>query len=53
MPANLENSVEAPGLEKISFLSNLKEGQCHRIFKLSYNYIHFTYCQYNAQNLSS
>ena len=52
-PANLENSAEAPGLEKVSFLSNLKEGQCHRMFKLSHNYVHFTYWQYNAQNISS
>ena len=35
MPANLENSAVFTGLEKISFHSNLKEGQCQRIFKLS------------------
>ena len=28
MPANLENSVVATGLEKVSFHSNLKERQC-------------------------
>ena len=28
--------------EKVSFHSNLKEGQCQRTFKLSDNYIHFT-----------
>ena len=28
MPANLENSVVATGLEKLSFHSNLKESQC-------------------------
>ena len=28
--------------EKVSFHSNLKEGQCQRIFKLPDNYIHFT-----------
>ena len=27
MPANLENSAVATGLEKVSFHSNLKEGQ--------------------------
>ena len=27
MPANLENSVVATGLEKVSFHSSLKEGQ--------------------------
>ena len=28
MPANLENSAAATGLEKVSFHSNPKEGQC-------------------------
>ena len=28
MPANMENSAMATGLEKISFHSNLKEKQC-------------------------
>ena len=28
MPANLENSAMAPGLEKVSFHSNPKERQC-------------------------
>ena len=35
------------------FFSNFKEGQCQRMFKLSHNYVHFTYWQYNAQNISS
>ena len=34
MPANLENSAVATGLEKVSFHSNLKESQCQRMFKL-------------------
>ena len=34
MPANLENSGVATGLEKISFHFNIKEGQCQRMFKL-------------------
>ena len=34
MPANLENSAVATGLEKISFHSNIKERQCQRILKL-------------------
>ena len=34
MPANLENSVVASWLEKISFHSNLKERQCQRMFRL-------------------
>ena len=37
MPANLENSAVATGLEKVSFHSNPKERQCQRIFKLSPN----------------
>ena len=34
MPANLEKSEVATRLEKVSFHSNPKEGQCQRIFKL-------------------
>ena len=34
MPANLENSVVATGLEKVSFHSNPKERQCQRMLKL-------------------
>ena len=34
MPANLENSAASTGLEKVSFQSNLKEGQWQRMFKL-------------------
>jgi len=30
------------GLEKVSFHSNPKEGQCQRIFKLLHNYTHLT-----------
>ena len=41
MPANLENSAVATGLEKVSFHSNPKERQCHRMFKLQYNCIIF------------
>ena len=37
MPANLENSAVATGLEKISFHSNLKERQCQRMLKLPCN----------------
>ena len=42
MSANLENSTEATGLEKISFHSNPKERQCQRMFKLPYSCTHFT-----------
>ena len=39
--ADLENSAVAIGLEKISFHSNPKEGQCQRMFQLLYNCNHF------------
>ena len=41
MPADLENSAVATGLEKVSFHSNAKEGQCQRMLKLSHNCTHF------------
>ena len=34
MPANLENSAMATGLEKVSFHSNPKERQCQRMLKV-------------------
>ena len=40
MSANLENSAVATRLEKVSFPSSPKEGQCQRNFKLLYNYAH-------------
>ena len=42
MPANLENSAVATGLEKVSFHSNPKERQCHRMLKLPHNCTHLT-----------
>ena len=42
MPANLENSAAATGLEKISFYSNRKERQCQRMLKLLHSCIHHT-----------
>ena len=38
MPANLENSVVATGLEKVSFHSDPKERQCRRVLKLPHNF---------------
>ena len=52
-PANLENSAVAIGLEKFSFHSSPKEGQCQRMFKPPYNCAHFTCWQNYAQNSSS
>ena len=43
MPANLENSAVATGLEKVSFHSNPKEKQCQRMLKLPHNCTHLTY----------
>ena len=43
MPANLENSAETKGLEKVSFHSNPKERQCQRMLKLPHNCTHLTY----------
>ena len=42
MPANLENSAVATGLEKVSFHSNPKEKQCQRMLKLPHNCTHLT-----------
>jgi len=53
MPANLENSAVATGLEKVSFHSNPKERQCQRMLKLPHNCTHLTCWQNNAQNSPS
>ena len=50
MPANLENSAVATGLEKVSFHSNHKERQCQRMLKLPHNRTHLTHYKSNAQN---
>ena len=42
MLANLENSAEDTGLEKVSFHSNPKERQCQRMLKLPHNCTHLT-----------
>ena len=43
MPANLENSAVATGLEKFSVHSNPKEKQCQRMLKLPHNCTHLTH----------
>ena len=43
MPANLENSAVATGLEKVSFPSNPEERQCQRMLKLLHNCTHLTH----------
>ena len=40
MPANLENSAVATGLEKVSFHFSPKERQCQRMLKLLHNCTH-------------
>ena len=42
MPANLENSAVATGLEKVRFHSSSKERQCQRMLKLPHNCTHLT-----------
>ena len=42
LPANLENSAVATGLEKVSFHSHPKESQCQRMLKLPHNCTHLT-----------
>ena len=43
IPANLENSAVATGLENVSFHSNPKERHCQRMFKLPHNWTHLTH----------
>ena len=42
MPANLENSAVATGLENVSFQSNPKERQCQIMLKLPHSCTHLT-----------
>ena len=42
MPAHLENSAVATGLEKVSFHSNPQKRQCQRMLKLLHNCTHLT-----------
>ena len=42
MPANLEYTEVATELEKVSYHSNPKEGQCQRTFKLLRYFTHLT-----------
>ena len=43
MPANLENSAVATGLEKVSFHSNPKERQFQRMLRLPHKGTHLTH----------
>ena len=42
MPANLENTAVATGLEKVCFHSNPQKRQCQRMLKLPHNCTHLT-----------
>ena len=53
MPANLENSAVATGLEKVRFHSNHKERQCQRMLKLPHNCTHLTCQQSNVEILQA
>ena len=53
MTANLENSAGATGLEKVSFHSSAKEGQCKRLFNQLHGFTHLTCLQSNAQILQT
>ena len=53
MSVSLKNSAVATELEKISFHSNPKEGQCQRMYKLPYTSAQFTCQQGNTQNLQT
>ena len=47
MPANLENSAVATGVEKVNFHSNPKERQCQRMLKLPHNCTQYLLGLYN------
>ena len=53
IPANLENSPVATGLEKVGFHSNPRERQSQRMLKLPHNCTHLTHQQSNVQNFPS
>ena len=44
MSTSLENSVVATGKKQVSFLSNPKEGQCQRMFKVLVKVLVFQLC---------
>ena len=43
VPAHLENSAVATGLEKVSFHSSPKERQCQKMLKLLHNCTHLAH----------
>ena len=53
MPAHLENSAVATGLEKVSFHSNPKEMQWQRMLKLPHNCTHLSSVQLFSHSVVS
>jgi len=53
MPANLETSAVATGLEKVSFHSNPKERQCQKMLKKLYSFTHFTCSKFSKLDFNS
>ena len=53
MPANLENSAVAIGLETVSFHSNPKEKQYQRMLKLPHNCTHLTCSKFSKLDFNS
>ena len=51
MPANVEASAMATGLETVNFPSSLKEGQCQIMFKLLHSCTQFTCCKVMLKTL--
>ena len=48
MPANLENSAVATGLEKVSFHFSPKERQCQRMVELPHSCTHLSSVQFSS-----
>ena len=53
MPASLENSAVATGLENVSFYSNPKERQCQKMLKLQHNCTHLTRWKFSKPGFSN
>ena len=52
MPANLENSAVATGLERVSFHSNSIQWQCQKMFKLPHNFTNLTHLEKQCSKFS-
>ena len=52
MPANLENSAVATGLERVSFHSNSIQWQCQKMLKLPHNFTNLTHLEKQCSKFS-